>query len=242
MLAHSRNRSTGVRVGLVTKGSKPAGVKPIKSAPMLVNKVDIHDYGAILVPLIKSLHNDDILKHIIYRDPNEDQAMVESLLKQAEALDGCKEGLGCAGWRDDEPVPFSASERAARELRRQAFQHRVDARLMEDRLKSRGFATSNAQIKAEVAFFHTWNDWRHRFEKYLKNTLEDAWIVKGSDFEELQRYDMDLQRHRMRYSELARRSPTRPYSTAVPNDGGIPWTGIIAVAALFGVAAIVRAF
>lgn len=208
-------------------GAEP---QPIADTPTVVSKADVFDYAATLVPIVKSLHNDDILPYLCYMDPNTEHNEVERLLSEAKAIDGCDQGLTCPGWREGETVG-SVQEMKAAELRREAFQHRVDARLMEERLDVRTFKTTNAQIKQEVAFFAEWNEWRKRFENFLASA-EKAVLLKGSDFEQVRKFDVDLQKFRSRYTELVHRAPTRSYPSRVAESGGFPWGWAILIATL----------
>lgn len=251
MLADTRHRKPRAtlhapdrrpRVGAVSYGGgldapTTSGV-PLKSEPTIVTKADLTDYVGMLMPMIKGL-NADLLANTYYMNPDVEQGIVETDLAQAKALDGCDAGLGCPGWRDTDPEPAATDVTGtkARTLRRDAFQHRVNARLMEDRIKDRGGAT-NAQIAAENALWLEWLDYRKRFEANLK-TIDGAFIPKPSDFQNLQQLDLQLQAYRARYRTLTGKAPTTPLPPKAPKSSEwyetIPWGGIGAVAGLFGV-------
>lgn len=236
----SPTRST--RVGAVSYGggldAPTATVTPLKSEPTLVTKQDLYDYVGMLMPLIKGL-DADLMANTYYMNPDVEQGIVETDLAQAKALDGCDEGLGCPGWRDTDPEPpiTDVAATKARKLRRDAFQHRVNARLMEDRIKERGGAT-NAQIAAENALWAEWLAYVARFKANLK-TIDDVAFVKSSDWQNMQQLDLQLQAYRQRYQKLTGKAPSTPLTPRAPKSTewyeSIPWGGIGAIAGLFGV-------
>lgn len=246
MLAHSRNRAhraSRVQVGLVT-APKPATsqYKPLKTAPLIPNKVDYFQYARILNPLIKSFHNDDALENLIYMDPDVEHKAVENYLLLAKGEDGCDQGLSCPGWKDEDPMPTNGAEVRAREYRRSAFQHRVNARHMEDRIEERGTKVTKTQIATESALWQSWIAWLDHYKKMLAEA-EKATLITPSEFKELQRADLELQAFRDKYRSITGLKPKMQWPQTPPNESnnifGIPWNGLIAVAGVFGVGYII---
>lgn len=224
-----------VRTGLVPEGA--AGATPLKPTPTLVTKQDLTDYAGLLLPMIKGL-NGDLLANTIYMDPDVEHDALEADLLQAKAWDGCDTGLLCPGWRDTDPEPSALDIGAtkARALRRSAFQHSVNARFMEDRIKERGL--TNAQIPPEVALWHEWLDYRQRFDANLQ-TIDKVDLVKPSDFENMQQLDLQLQAYRARYRALTGKAPSTPVPPPTPTAKAwyetLPIKEALLVAGLFGV-------
>lgn len=203
-----------VRVGL----SKTH--RPLKSEPTIVTQSDITDYLRIVIDLMSSL-NDDMLAHIVYKDPEAEQNQVESLLASARSIDGCDLGLGCPGWKEGD-TPTTPQIAVASNYRREAFQHRVDARLMEDRVSARSM--TRAQVQTDLVIWKDWQSFKERVISYLK-TIEGFTIVKSSDFTEAQRFDLEMQDFRDRYTASTGLEPSTPLPP-IPPDTGIFWTNV----------------
>lgn len=205
---------------------------PLKSEPTIVTASDITDYMRIIVNLMKSLHS-DMLANIVYRDPELDHNEVETLLAKAEKIDGCDQGLTCPGWQEDSESEPGIMAPVAAAYRREAFQHRVDARLMEDRIAKRSM--TNAQIAKDLDMWDQWLVYKRKVENFLKS-LEGFTIVKSSDFSEAQRLDLELQQFRQRYTNSTGLDPSMPLTPVPPPSDDVPWgwigAGIAAILAI----------
>lgn len=210
---------------------------PLKREPRFITKQDLLDYVGVLAPLIKSLHVDDMLPNLVYKDHEVEHAEVERLLKAAQVIDGCTQGLTCPGWysgmtlsdgtvtpenpKDPSPPPTNAPAQAARKLRQEAFQHRVDARFMEERIDARVPKLTREQWRAEVQLWKEWNLWRETFNGFWIPRMQLIAVPGPSDWTEMQRKDLELQVFRDRYSAATKMPNTMalpPAQPASPDD------------------------
>ncbi len=218
------------------------GAAPLKNPPTIVTQKDIVDYLGIVVALIKSL-NDDMLSHLVYLDYEAEQNRVEELLAKARDIDGCEQGLTCGGWREDDP-PKTVQEAEAAPYRIEAFQHRVDARLMEERIdhpETTGrlipsTRMTKAQRTSDLLLYTQWREYIKRFDTFLANS---TFLTKPSDFEEAQRLDLEYQGFRDRYTGLTGLQPSAPLPPIPPEPKGlldkIPVTALLVIGGLFAV-------
>jgi hypothetical protein len=187
--------------------------------PTIVTKADLYSYLHMLVDLAKSLNDEDLLAHSVYYDPDDEQTKVEDLLRQAKEIDGCDQGLTCPGWQDGSAPAIDPSQQVASDLRRKAFQHRVNARFMEDRIKARGYL-SQKRVDVEVRIWKDWLLYRKALGAYMESA-EKGLLFKDSDFQEVQRFDLLLQQFRQRYRSAVGLNPSTPWPPPLPDEGAL---------------------
>lgn len=206
--------------------------KPLREEPTIVNKVDLNNYALQINPLIESLE-DDLVKNLIYVDIDATHAESDKLLFDATQIDGCVGPTGCAGWgpKNGPPFPKSMIENKTYPMRQKAIELWALAAVFEDKIKERGGVTKE-QAAAERQLFLDMKEWADKYDKWFQDTMKNATIVKGSDFQTMQQYDVDLQAFRNRYRKVRGLEPSASYPHPLPKSGGIPWTPILIVAAI----------
>lgn len=234
ILGTSRHAKLGVGADASPKLPTP---HPLKSAPTIVTKADIFDYGDLLQPMIKGL-NADLLANTTYADPDQLFAEEKDLLEQAQSWDKCPDGYSCPGWKPSDPEPsgINIPAQKARELRQKANAKRAERRLMEDRADERKL--SNAQIKNEVLLWSNWQDFLTSYKNFLASA-EKATLVKSSDFEQMQSFDLQLQTFRNRYQLATGKAPSTPLTPTAP-DSGFPWGTVLFLATVVAGVMVIR--
>jgi hypothetical protein len=180
----------------------------------------------------------------VIEDPDTLHDEEESLLTEAKKLDGrdasIQTGFGPdpalhpEAYKDVSVIVTSPSEEAAVQIRRSAWQRRVDARAMEERITARcgdQFCMKKAAVQAEVSYVKEWRDYLTRTIKFL-DSITGFTIVKSSDFLEMQRLDLEYQWYRRQYEKLTGYKATRHLTVTPPAAPGLPWGWILGLATL----------
>jgi hypothetical protein len=197
---------------------------PLKDASAISTKSEAADYMNLLQALRNSF-SEDVDKNVVIEDPAKWHDESEANIKKAADIDGCEGILSC-----DPPVPYLDSEEpdkltgawrdqkgearfgtwTAWSYRNKALHQLARARYLEDIWDRRGLTKATAPL--DYAFDAEWNAWDDR-RKMLVGQIE-SW--SASDFSEIQRLDLDLQRLRRRYTELTGLEPSMAWPSKPP--------------------------
>jgi hypothetical protein len=230
--------------GTTTPDGSPASAgdepgEPLEHVPTIPTKQDAVHYLGILAPLAASL-NEDMMDALVYLDPYEEHRKYRELLDDASELDGCYQGFDCPGWKDAPDLASSLSSYATLDLtsqsklkaaiyRKQAWEHYVNFRYMEQRLlercgdiavKDEDFCMPKSHIKVENQLWRDWQAFRERFASYSKWVM-DVTLIKESDFVEVQRFDLELQKFRQRFRDATGLNPSSPWPKSPPEEGAL---------------------
>lgn len=234
---------TSTSSGGGSSGADEPGV-PLEHVPTIPTKQDGLHYHGILAPLVNSLQ-EDLEEHLVYLDPYKEHADYQDMLNDASELDGCYSGFACPGWQD---APDFASALAAYSslditeqnklkaamLRKAAWEHYVNFRYMEQRMQERcgeyaapgeDFCMTKAEIKVENQIWRDWAAFRARFAAHAK-WMADTLVIKESDFVDIQRFDLELQKFRQRFRTATGISPKSPWPDAPPEEGALHTLGV----------------
>lgn len=111
-----------------------------------------------------------------------------------------------------------------------------------------------AEQQSDKTFGDAWRLWRMNWEQFYNDIQEwyyhpISYIRSADKYREVEQYDLELQAWRKKFEarkvNVSMPSPSKPgilgpSNPDVKDSGGIPWTGILVVGGLIGVASILR--
>jgi hypothetical protein len=242
---------------------------PLRATPTIVTKRDIEEYLNELRSLATEFQNDDVAVNVVDQDPYALNTEIRHLLELAEQLDGCKDGIACTVEDDHGKVrapagtppltnsPADAPRHAAAKMRWRALGDLVvigkEIKKINRRRRLLGEPVMPGEndptptlwddplthqiVTNDLAY---WHDWRGYYRRLVDaNAVLSDVYVKESDFQSVQRLDIELQQFRDRYAALTHMAPTRALNPQLPPEPSafsIPWgmliTGAVAVVAI----------
>lgn len=218
-----------------------ASVLPMRPMPAVVTRDDFWNYQHSLAAHLIAL-NEDIGANLVLDDPLVEAKKVQDYCAAAAATDGCTAAcINCPGWSMDEnkdafPLPPKGT---AMKLRAMASTAAGAADYAERQVGKHDPSKANwdevaYDWRSELAFVDRWRNFKQRFLDYSKQALDDITVFTGTEFEQLQRFDLEYQGFRAGYQALSGKAPAMAMPLALPETDNPLLTGVkyVSVAAV----------
>ncbi len=217
-LASGAARSGGTSVGAVSE------LMPLRCVPTVVSKAEYKAYGDVVDTLIRALANDS-RNNLIEASPGKLEADASNLRIEARDIDGCDEygnlcDLRPGGPLADSPkspkgawslpVPLSEKQKKAGALRERAYRLEKRAVVLRERAKKQGLANeraSNDKVLKQISLAREIEGLdRNWFAYWGSRERLEQMTFWGSDWKEVQRFDVEMQSLRKLYEALGFRA------------------------------------
>lgn len=231
-------------VGYLASGALSSpGLTPMQPMPTVVTRDDFWNYQHSLAAYLIAL-NEDIGATLVLDDPIVEAKKVQDYCAAAATTDGCTGAcINCPGWSMDEnkdTFPIGPKGTAMR-LRAMASTAAGAADYAERQIGKHDSSKANWEDvkydwRSELAFVDRWRNFKQRFLDYSKQALDDVTVFTGTEFEQLQRFDLEYQGFRAGYEALSGKAPSMPMPPELPQTDNPLLTGVkyVSVAAVAG--------
>jgi uncharacterized membrane protein len=178
--------------------------------------------------------NEDIGANLVLDDPNVEAKKVKDYCAAASLQDDCQGACSdCPGWSMDEnkdAFPIGPKG-AAMKLRAMASTAAGAGGYAERQIGKHDPSKANWEDvqydwRSELAFVNKWREFKQRFLDYTTQTLNNVTVFTGTEFEQLQRYDLEYQAFRAGFTAYTGKAPTMPMPATLPTEDSQLLTGV----------------